>query len=75
MVERYFSALQSFRFVAPELLLGKIFDEIGFNRIKDNLFRDLAITRLVYPVSKLKTVDYIFKYTSVPLKLGRINIK
>ncbi len=45
-----------------ELLLGKIFDEIGFNKIKDDLFRQLVIARLCYPVSKLKTTDYLSKY-------------
>ncbi|WP_418892909.1 hypothetical protein [Limibacterium fermenti] len=58
MVEKYFSALQSFCLVGPELLLGKIFYEIGVNRIKDRLFRHLVIARLVYPVNKLRTVDY-----------------
>src|SRR5690606_17928788 len=28
-------------------------------------FRHLVITRLVYPVSKLKTVDYLFKYKGI----------
>jgi len=51
--------------VGPELLLGKLYDEIGFDKIPDELFRHLVITRLVYPVSKLKTVDYLFKYKGV----------
>ncbi|MDO5650152.1 MAG: IS1634 family transposase [Gallicola sp.] len=72
VVERYFSSLRSFRLVGPELLLGKIFDEIGFNRIKDSLFRDLVLTRLVYPASKLKTVDYIFKYKNEVIDVERI---
>lgn len=72
VVERYFSALQSFRLVGPELLLGKIFEEIGFNRIRDSLFRHLVITRLVYPVSKLKTVDYMFKYKNEVIDVERI---
>jgi transposase len=45
-----------------ELLLGKLFDEIGFNQIKDALFRQLVIARLCYPASKLKTTDYLSKY-------------
>jgi transposase len=61
-IDRYFNSLQSFSLIGPELLLGHIFDQIGFNQIKDDLFRDLVITRLIYPVSKLKTVDYLFKY-------------
>lgn len=46
----------------PELLLGKLFHEIGFNRIKEDLFRQLVIARLCFPVSKLKTTDYLSKY-------------
>jgi transposase len=57
--------IESFSLVGPELLLGKIFDEIGFNAIEDILFRHLVIARLVYPVSKLKTVDYLFKYKGI----------
>ena len=45
-----------------ELLLGKLFDEIGFNEITDPLFRHLVIARLCFPVSKLKTTDYLSKY-------------
>ena len=72
LVEQYFNSLQSFRLVGPELLLGKIFDEIDFNRIQDSLFRDLVITRLIYPASKLKTVDYLFKYRNELIDVERI---
>ena len=46
----------------PELLLGKIFEDIGFGQIRDSLFRQLVLTRLCFPVSKLKTTDYLSKY-------------
>lgn len=46
----------------PDLLLGKIFDEIGFYKIQNDIFRQLVIARLCFPVSKLKTVDYLSKY-------------
>lgn len=45
-----------------ELLLGKLFLEIGFSKIKDELFRELVIARLCYPTSKLGTTDYLYKY-------------
>ncbi len=48
--------------VGLELLLGKLFDEIGFNKIKDDLFRLLVLSRIANPVSKLKTTDYFDKY-------------
>ena len=57
--------IQSIQLLGPELVLGKIFDEIGFNKINDELFRHLVIARLVYPVSKLKTLDYLLKYKSI----------
>jgi len=50
------------RTVGPELILGKIFDNIGFDAIAERLFRDIVIARLVYPTSKAKTVDYLYRY-------------
>ena len=46
----------------PELLLGKLFDQIGFDQINEDLFKQLVIARLCHPSSKLKTSDYFFKY-------------
>lgn len=45
-----------------ELVLGGLFDSIGFNQIPDTLFRQLVLSRLSYPVSKLKTTDYLRRY-------------
>lgn len=64
-VDTFVNHLDSFSLIGPQLLLGKIFDEIGFGAIEEDLFRDLVITRLVYPVSKLKTTDYLFKYKGI----------
>ncbi|HLF51180.1 IS1634 family transposase [Flavobacterium sp.] len=63
--ERVAQSIKEIQLIGPELLLGKIFDEIGFYKIKDELFRHLVIARLVYPASKLKTADYLLKYKSV----------
>lgn len=63
--ETFINHIDSLFLIGPELLLGKLFDEIGFNAIAEDLFRHLVITRLVYPVSKLKTVDYLFKYRGI----------
>ena len=70
----------SIRTLGPELIFGKLFDEIGFNAIAEPLFRDIVIARLVYPTSKLKTVDYLYRYRgkvvsadSIYLFLDRLN--
>ena len=46
-----------------DLVLGKIFDDIGFNKIEDILFKDLVLYRLVYPKSKLKTTEYLYRFS------------
>jgi len=56
----------------PEIILGTLLDRIGFNTIKDSLFRDIVITRLVYPTSKLKTVDYLRRYRGVEIEVDSI---
>ena len=70
----------SIRTVGPELIFGRLFDEIGFGAIPEPLFRDIVVARLVYPVSKLKTVDYLYRYQgktvspdSIYLFLDRLN--
>jgi transposase len=47
------------RVVGPELVFGRIFDYIGFNQIPDQLFRDLAISRITHPGSKLQLSEYL----------------
>lgn len=72
IVDLFFKGIDAIRLVGPELLLGKLFDQIGFNKIKGDLLRPLVITRLVYPVSKLKTTDYLFKYSGSLVDVERI---
>ena len=71
-VDTFMNCIERFSLVGPSLLLGRLFDEIGFNQIPNELFRHLVITRLVYPVSKLKTVDYLFKYQGIQLSVYSI---
>lgn len=72
VIDLFFKGIEAIRLVGPELLLGKLFDEIGFNKVRGDLFRPLVLTRLVYPVSKLKTTDYLFKYTGTLVDVERI---
>lgn len=56
---------ETIRTIGPELVFGTLFDRIGFNKIQDELFRHLVVARLAYPVSKLKTVDYLYRYLGI----------
>lgn len=51
--------------IGPELIFGTLFDRIGFNTIKEDLFRHITVARLAYPTSKLKTVDYLYRYRRI----------
>ena len=47
------------KIVGPELIFGRIFNHIGFDNIPDELFKDLAISRITHPGSKLKLSEYL----------------
>lgn len=51
------------------LLLGKLFDEVGFDKIGSELFKNLVILRLSFPASKLKTVDLLQKHQSIEINV------
>ena len=72
LVSLFFNGIRELILVGPELLLGTLFNEIGFNAIKDELFRHLVLTRLCYPVSKLKTTDYLFKYKGISIDVESV---
>lgn len=72
LIDIFYNSIEDLKLSGPELLLGKLFDEIGFNKIPDELFRHLVITRLAYPVSKLKTVDYLFKYKGISMNVEKV---
>lgn len=55
-----------------ELLLGRIFDQIGFDQIESHLFKPLVLSRLESPSSKLKTTDYLAKYHSLYIDVESI---
>lgn len=72
LVQSVFQRIDSHTEVGTELLLGKIFNDVGFNVIDDQIFRQLVLSRLTYPVSKLKTSDYLEKYHDLEYPVQQI---
>jgi len=74
IVEQMFEALgnASVRTVGPEIIFGRLYDSIGFNGIKEELFRHLVIARLAFPLSKLKTVEYLYRFQGVVLDIDAV---
>lgn len=74
LIESVLSSLtnSNIQTVGPEIIFGKIFDFIGFNAIEEALFRHLVISRLAFPLSKLKTIDYLYRYQGVMLDIDAV---
>ena len=70
--ERVVSNMDSLLINGTQLLLGRIYDSIGFNAIEDDVLRHLVIARLTQPRSKLATVDYLKSYYDEDVDLNRI---
>ena len=62
----------SIRTVGPELIFGRLYDHIGFGRIQEGLFRHLVVARVAFPLSKLKTVEYLYRYQGIDLDVDAI---
>lgn len=74
LIEKLVSSLSnsSIRTIGPELVFGKIYDHIGFGIINEDLFRHLVISRLAFPLSKLKTIDYLYRYQRVDMDIDAV---
>lgn len=74
IIEQAFDALQnaSIRTVGPEIVFGRIYNHIGFNSINEDLFKHLVIARLAFPLSKLKTVEYLYRYQGVMMDIDAV---
>jgi transposase len=66
------SGIESLHQIGVDLLLGKLFDSIGFHQIKEPLFKQLVLARLCYPVSKLKTTDYLENYKGISIDVNEV---
>jgi transposase/uncharacterized small protein (DUF1192 family) len=73
-IEQAFAVLNNanIRTLGPEIIFGRIYDFIGFGAIDEDLFRHLVIARLAFPLSKLKTVDYLYRYQGTSLDIDAV---
>ena len=74
-MDQVFSSLNNacVRTVGPEIIFGKIYDKIGFGAIQEELFRHLVLARLAFPLSKLKTNDYLYRFQGVILDIDSVH--
>ena len=63
-VEDFVSSISNaqIQVMGPELIFGALYDFMGFDAIKEEMFRHLVVSRLFCPGSKLRTVDYLLRF-------------
>ena len=71
-LDNVFSQIVNIRQNAPQIILERIYDGIGFDAIGDDTLRLLAIARVCQPKSKLATVDYLKRCFNEDVKLHKV---
>ena len=70
--EQMLSCITNISINGADLILDRVFDNVGFNRIDDEVFRQLVKARLSYPASKSATVEYLKNHFDEDVSLSRI---
>ena len=71
-VRRVLSQVSNILLNGCDLILDRIFDRIGFNRIDDEVFRKLVKFRLAYSTSKAAMVEYLKNHFDEDVDLSKI---
>ena len=64
-IDIFISSIRKIEIAGYELILGKLFKEIGFDVVKEDLFRHLVLSRISHPGSKLNTINYLLEHHSI----------
>lgn len=70
--EQLLNSITNITIDGADLILDRVFDNVGFNRIEDDVFRKLVKARLSYPASKSATVEYLKNHFDDDVSLSRI---
>lgn len=71
-VRRALSRVSNVLLNGTDLILDRVFDRVGFNRIEDEFSRKLVRVRLSYPASKAATVEYLKYHFDEDIDLSKI---
>jgi transposase len=71
-VNRLLSNVTNILINGSDLILDRVFDSIGFNKIEDDIFRKLVKARLSCPASKAATVEYLKNHFDDDVDLSKI---
>lgn len=69
---RFLDNVDSILLNGAKLIIDKVYDSVGFNRIPDEILRHLVVARLCQPMSKMATVDYLKSHFDEDVDLSKI---
>jgi transposase len=72
IVENFLSKVENILLNGTQMILNPLFDNIGFNGIKDDILKHLVVSRICHPQSKVATVDYLKSYFDEDVDLNKI---
>ena len=70
--EHFFGNVDAILLNGAKLIIDKVYDSVGFNKIPDEILRQLVVARLCQPMSKMATVDYLKSYFDEDVNLSKI---
>ena len=70
--EQALSRITNISINGGDLILDRVFDKVGFNRIGDPVFRQLVKARLSHPSSKAATAEYLKNHFDEDVSLSKI---
>jgi hypothetical protein len=71
-VDYFFNNIENILHNGTQLILNQVFKLIGFDKIEDNVFRQLVISRICQPLSKVATVDYLKSHFNEDVRLYQL---
>ena len=71
LANKFFDNIEAITVSGTELLFNKLYNQIGFNQIDNELFKRLVFSRIIFPTSKLKTADLLSKFQDVTVNVQR----
>lgn len=67
-----FSSIASIVQDGPYRILNRVYDGIGFGALGDETLRQLVVSRVCQPMSKLATVDYLRRYCGHDVNINKL---
>jgi hypothetical protein len=72
VTEYLLSNMENILLNGAQLILNPVFELIGFDKVEDELLKQLAVSRICQPRSKVATVEYLKSYFDEDVDLNKV---